>query len=190
MYLAAKEVLWFVYVYLYDFLIFTQTRQMATRVCCVTNTCDASCFSTRHLSLRFRKCQMKIVPRFQDLKWQKWWPTMIQMNCHLLCWCQRVWTNLAGCCSKIWRNRPTWCFHLSAFQLLLLCSPLVQKGTPSHRWNSPSKSVTSIYSLPHFYFQIRESLSLPSHPETMAGYRYTQWIRKWNTYWQFILILF
>ena len=121
---------------------------------------------------------MKIVPRFQDLKWQKWWPTMIQMNCHLLCWCQRVWTNLAGCCSKIWRNRPTWCFHLSAFQLLLLCSPLVQKGTPSHRWNPPSKSVTPIYSLPNFYFQIRESLSLPSHPETMTGYRYTQWTNK------------
>ena len=120
--------------------------------CCITISCDASCFSTRHLSLRFRKCQMKIVPRFQDLKWQKWWPTMIQMNCHLLCWCQRVWTILAGCCFKIWRNRPTWCFHLSAFQLLLLCWPLVQKGKPSHRWNSPSKSFPPIYSLPHFYF--------------------------------------
>ena len=60
---------------------------------------------------------------------------MIQMNCHLLCWWPRVWTNLAGSCSKIWRNRPTWCFLLSACQLLLLCSPLVPRGTLSNRWS-------------------------------------------------------
>ena len=72
----------------------------------------------------FLKCQREIVTAM-----------MTQKSCHLTCWWQRAWTNLAGSCSKIWRNQPTWFFHLSASQLLLPCSRLAPRGTLSNRWS-------------------------------------------------------
>ena len=80
---------------------------------------------------------LKIVPRYQNLKWKIWWPTMMAKTCHLLFWWQRALTNLAACCSKIWRNPKIWCFPLSACQLRLPCSPLAPRIKPSPRWCLP-----------------------------------------------------
>ena len=80
---------------------------------------------------------LKIVPRYQNLKWKIWWPTMMAKTCHLLFWWQRALTNLAACCSRIWRNPKIWCFPLSACQLRLPCSPLAPRKKPSPRWCLP-----------------------------------------------------
>ena len=81
--------------------------------------------------------QKRIAPRFRNLKSEIWWPAKIRTNsCHLLCRWQREWTHLAVFCSTIWRNPKTWCFHHSASQLPLPCSPLLPKEKLSNKWKS------------------------------------------------------
>ena len=116
-------------------------------------------------------------------------------TCHLLCQWLRVSTNLALSCSRIWRFPKTWCFPLSAWQPRLPCSPLAPRKTLSHRWHlavfrntalkkacKPKDMLAGNWNtravVKWSFFQMKESLSLPSQEDTMTGYRSIQ--RKQN----------
>ena len=112
-------------------------------------------------------------------------------TCHLLCQWLRVSTNLALSCSRIWRFPKIWCFPLSAWQPRLPCSPLAPRKTRSHRWRiavfrntalkkacKPKDMLAGNWNtravVKWSFFQMKESLSLPSHEDTMTGYRSIQ----------------